>query len=333
MNEVGSIQRKIFQQIKEHLPSNLSLVYEITTLLDLSQDSAYRRIRGEKALTLEELFKLKEHYNISLDEFCGECSDNVIFKSSFIDANKFKVSDWLDKVFMDIKRIDEAKDREIIYAAKDPPLFHYFQLPEIAAFKVFFWEKTLFQFPDYDEQMFSLEDAKEDTYKKGRKILALATKIPTIEIWNEHTFKILLSQIEYYFVSGFFKNEDDLANLLDKTEKWIHHIQKEAELGFKFLYGTHPEGVENTFKLYSNEVVLNDNSILIRTNLGYKSYLTFNVLSLLHTADQNFCIEMDKYFRGIMRKSNLISVSGAKERNRFFHEQIHAIHQLKKKVL
>lgn len=333
MKEVGAVQREIFHQIKEKLPPNLSLVFEIARLLDLSQDSAYRRIRGEKPLTLEELLKLKEKYNLSIDEFCGEFSNNVNFKCSFIEPNYFKVSDWLDKVYNDIQIIYNAKDREIIYAAKDPPIFHYFQLPEIAAFKVFFWEKTLFQFPEYDEKVFSLEEISDETYKKGRKILTVATKIPTIEIWNEQTFKIMLSQIEYYFVSGFFKSKDDLFNLLDKSEKWIHHIQKEAELGYKYLYGTSPNGIENTFKLYSNEVVLNDNSILIRTNQGYGSYLTFNVLSLLNTTNQNFCIELDKYFRGIMRKSNLISVSGAKERNRFFSEQIQAIQRLRAKVL
>lgn len=333
MKEVGAIQREIFQKIKKKLPPNLSLVFEITNLLKLSQDSAYRRIRGEKPLSLEELFILKEHYNISLDEFCDEQSNSVNFKSSIIEPDTFKVSDWLDKVYADLLLIDKAKDQEIIYAAKDPPIFHYFQLPEIAAFKVFFWEKTLFQFPEYDEKMFRLDEVSEDTYKKGRKILALATKIPTIEIWNEHTFKIMLSQIEYYFVSGFFKSKDDLLNLLDKSEKWIHHIQKEAELGYKYLYGTTPNGIENNFKLYSNEVVLNDNTILVRTNLGYISYLTFNVLSLLQTNNQNFCIELDKHFRGIMRKSNLISVSGAKERNRFFSEQIHAINRLKSQIL
>jgi len=333
MNQVDSVQREIFQKIKEKLPHNLSLVFEITHVLGVSQDSAYRRIRGEKPLTLEELFKLKKHFGLSLDQFSGDSSSNVNFNCSTIGAEKFKVSDWLDKVYSDLQKIDYANEREIIYAAKDPPLFHYFQLPEIAAFKVFFWEKTLFQFPEYEEKMFRLDDVSEDTFQKGRKTVALATKIPTIEIWNEQTFKILLSQIEFYWISGFFQSRDDFFNLLDKTEKWIHHIQKEAEYGFKYLYGKPAEGVENTFKLYSNEVVLNDNTILIKTNLGYSAYLTFNVLSLLQTNNQVFCGELDKYFRGIIKKSNLISLSGAKERNRFFNEQFRAIQSLKRNVV
>ena len=333
MNQVGAIQGEIFQKIKSKLPSNLSLVFEITEVLGLSQDSAYRRIRGEKPLTVEELFKLKDHFGISLDQFGGESSNSVNFNCSTIGAETFKVSDWLDKVYADLHKINAMQECEIIYAAKDPPLFHYFQLPEIAAFKVFFWEKTLFQFPEYDEKNFCFDEISDDTFLKGRKTLAMAAKIPTIEIWNEQTFKILLSQIEFYWVSGFFSNNDDFFNLLDKTEKWIHHIQKEAEYGFKYLYGSQAEGVENNFKLYVNEVVLNDNTILVRTNLGYSAYLTFNVLSLLETTNQDFCKELDKYYRGILRKSNMISLSGAKERNRFFNEQLHAIQKLKSQVI
>jgi len=333
MNLAGTIQGEIFQEIKSKLPSNLSLVFEISEVLGLSQDSAYRRIRGEKPLTVEELFKLKNHFGISLDQFGGESSKCVNFNCSTIGAETFKVSNWLDKVYADLHKISAMQECEIIYAAKDPPLFHYFQLPEIAAFKVFFWEKTLFQFPEYDEKIFCFDEISDDTFLKGRKTLAMAAKIPTIEIWNEQTFKILLSQIEFYWVSGYFSNSDDFFNLLDKTEKWIHHIQKEAEYGFKYLYGTKAEGVENNFKLYVNEVVLNDNTILVRTNLGYSAYLTFNVLSLLETTNQDFCRELDKYYRGILRKSNMISLSGAKERNRFFNEQLHAIQKLKRQVI
>jgi len=333
MEEVVKIQREIFQKIKAQLSPNLSLVFEIANLLKLSHDSAYRRIRGENPLSLKELFTLKERFNISLDQFCGSGSNSINFGCSPIDAKKFELSDLLDKIYYDLREIYTAKDCEIIYAAKDPPLFHYFQLPEIAAFKIFFWEKTLFQFPEYNGKMFNLSDVPSETYQKGQKVLTLGTKIPTIEIWNEYTFRIMLSQIEYYWVSGFFANKDDLFNLLDKTEKWIHHIQTEAEYGFKFLYGGNPEGVENTFKLYSNEVVLNDNTILVKSNNKYNVYLTYNVLSVLQTSNQKFCAELDNYFKSIIKKSNLISLTGAKERNRFFNEQIFAIKQFKKRVV
>ncbi|NQU88394.1 MAG: hypothetical protein HQ541_21825 [Mariniphaga sp.] len=332
MDQTSTIQKAIFNLIKEKLSPNISLVNEIAEVLDLGNDSAYRRIRGDKPLTLEELFKLKSHYGISIDTFFGDTGNSVTFESSLIEPEKFEVSDWIEKIVGDLTLISYAKEKEIVYVAKDPPLFHYFQLPEIAAFKVFFWEKTLFQFPEYEEKKFDPDDIDSDVFKKGQKALAIASKIPTIEIWNENTFRILLSQIEYYWICGYFIKKDHLKNLLDKMEKWIMHIQKEAELGFKYLYGHDPEGIENTYQLYFNEVVFNDNTILVKTERGYAAYLTFNVLSLLNTTNQKFCADLDKYFRGLIKKSTLISHTGAKERIRFFNEQLNEVRLFRKRI-
>lgn len=332
MDQTSTIQRALFDSIKQKLSPNISLVNEIAEILDLSHDSAYRRIRCDKPLTIEELFKLKSHFGISIDAFGEDKGNNVMFVSSLIEHEQFKISNWIDKISEDLLQISESKNIEIIYAAKDPPLFHYFQFPEITAFKVFFWEKTLFQFPEYEKKIFDLDKINQEIFKKGRKALALTTKIPTIEIWNEFIFRILLSQIRFYWESGLFAKKSHLKNLLDKMEKWLLHIQKEAELGFKFLYGSQPEGIENTFQLYSNEVILNDDTILVKTDHGYAAYLTFNGLSLLKTSNQKFCTELNKYFHGLMKKSNLISLSGAKERNRFFNEQLNEINLFRKRV-
>jgi len=332
MDQISTIQKTIFNLIKEKLPPNISLVNEIAEILELGHDSAYRRIRGEKPLSFEELSKLKSHFHFSIDAYLGDQGNNVTFESSLIEPEKFEVSNWVDKIFNDLVKINYAKQKEIIYVAKDPPLFHYFQLPEIAAFKVFFWEKTLFQFPEYETKTFNPDDIEVDVYKKGHKALAMYSKIPTVEIWNENTFRILLSQIEYYWISGFIIKKSHLKNLLDKMEQWILHMKKEAELGFKFLFGHDPEGIEDSYKLYFNEVVYNDNTILVKTDRGYSAYLTFNVLSLLNTTNQKFCSDLNTYFRGLMKKSTLISHTGEKERNRYFNEQLNEINAFRKRM-
>jgi hypothetical protein len=138
--------------------------------------------------------------------------------------------------------------------------------------------------------------------------------------------------MEYYRVSGFFEKEEDLFLLCDKLEKWIHHIRKQAECGFKFIYGEPAEGIENTFKMYENEVVLNDNSIFVRRDDVRTVYLTFNTLSLLITQSPFFCANIDNYFSKLIRKSNLISISGAKERNRFFNRLLSVVNDFRKRI-
>ena len=51
----AELQTAFLKQIKNQLPSHLALVDAIAEQLNLSNDSAYRRIRGEKHLTFDEI--------------------------------------------------------------------------------------------------------------------------------------------------------------------------------------------------------------------------------------------------------------------------------------
>ncbi|MCD4724989.1 MAG: hypothetical protein K8R63_09100 [Bacteroidales bacterium] len=333
MEKPGDIQIALFQAIKHKLPDELSFVHEIAELLGISYDSAYRRIRGDKPLTLEELISLNQRFGISLDIFLDLDSRNIIFNCHAVEPEKYKIKQWLDTILADMNRINQASEKEIIYAAKDPPLFHYFQFPEIGAFKMFFYQKSLLQFPEFSDKKLRLDDADEEILETGKKLLISSIKVPTTEIWNEDTFNITLRQIEYYWIAGYFASKDDVLNLCDKFEKLLKHIQKQAELGFKFLYGQDPVGIEGSFKMYENEIVLNDNSILVKTPEYSAVYLTFNVLSLLTTTNAVFANYIEKFLMGLIKQSNLISVSGAKERSRFFNKLLQTIEQFKNSIV
>ena len=61
------IQGGFFQVIKDHLPGHISLVDELADTLEVSNDSAYRRIRGETSLTFDEIAILSIKYGVSID--------------------------------------------------------------------------------------------------------------------------------------------------------------------------------------------------------------------------------------------------------------------------
>jgi hypothetical protein len=332
METKSHIQQKIFQEIKEKVPATHSFVHEIADILGLSYDSAYRRIRGDKEISVEELYKLTRAYKLPLDTLFQADSREVSFQCAPLDCDSFKVKDWLSLVLRNIKEISEAREKEIIYAAKDVPVFHYFQIPEIAAFKIFFWEKTLFQFPEYEDRYFRLDEVDPEVIKVGQQALFYATKVPAKEIWNQDTFNIMLRQIEYYWISGIIRKKNEALNLIDKVELWIRHIHKQAELGSRLVYEQTSEGIENSFQFYENDVVLSDNTILVNTDGKTTVYLTFNVLSLLVTHNSFFAEHVSRYLNGLLKKSNLISLYGARDRNRFFNTLYHSIEALKSRI-
>lgn len=332
MSDLYNIQGAIFDEIKRKLPPSHSFVHEISELLVLSYDSAYRRIRGEKIISLEELYKLCVHFNISVDTIFKIKSGKTVFNSLAIDPEKLNVKQWLQNMLNNIQAVHAAKDKKIIYAAKDAPFFHYFHIPELTAFKLFFWQKTLFQFPEFREKKFSLSEMDDELFSLGQKILINYCKIPTTEIWNEDTFYIMLRQMEYYWISGLFERNKDLLILIDKLEQWIKHLHLQAEFGFQFMYGQEPHGVEGNFCLFENEVVLNDNTVLVTTDNIKMTFLTYNVVNLLTTTDPVFISQIDRFLSGLLKKSIQISTSAAKERNRFFNKLQQQIDSFRQKV-
>ena len=327
MNQPLTVQEILFQSIKNKLAPNISFVHDLSELLGISYDSAYRRIRGEKELSLEELKTICLHYEISIDALFNFKSNNVIFNSLAIGAEGFDIEKWLCSLLMAIKKIHGAREREIIYAAKDIPVFYYFEFPEIAAFKIYFWNKALIPASGYEDKKLSLQ-APENLYEIGRQLLSHYIKIPTIEIWSEETISSVLRQIEYCFISGFFERIEDVFRLCDVLESWLDHVQSQAEHGFQYMRGTPAEGIENNYRLFHNEVLVSDNTILVNMDGQKISYNTYNVINQLITTNPVFCNQIEKSFRNLMQKSTMISGTSAKERHRFFnilHEKTKAL--------
>jgi plasmid maintenance system antidote protein VapI len=75
--EGNELQRLFFQYIKSKLPSNISFAEEIADVLNLINDSAYRRIRGEKFLSLEELSKIATHFGVSVEQLLNLKNSNA----------------------------------------------------------------------------------------------------------------------------------------------------------------------------------------------------------------------------------------------------------------
>ena len=313
-----NIQLTLFQKIKETLPPGLSLADEIADVLHISLDSAYRRLRGEKPLVFEEVFLLATKFNFSVDDIFNLQTKGSSFYCRIVESREISFEDYLKNIYDNLIQIQLLSNPEIIYFAKDIPIFHHFQYPRIAAFKLFFWSKTIIQHAEFKDKNFSFDIIDEKILEIGRKALSVYSKIPSVEIWNEETVTSVLRQIEFYLDSGIIAKKEDALALCDEFNNLFDHIKLQAEQGCKFFCGKEPI-YQHNFKLYNNEVILGDNSISVTSDIMKITYIPFNVLSLMVSTEKGFCEKVENYLRTMMKKSSLISEDSEKERNRFFN--------------
>ena len=313
------LQQQIFNIIKTKLPVSASLVDEISEVLNIGSDSVYRRIRGEKEISLTELKLLCERYTISLDQLLELKSDSVIFSSPEINVEQLPFEKYLYSILKQLQFFNSFKKRRLQYLSKDAPVFHFYLFPEIAAFKSFFWAKTIMNQPGFMHRKFSLQDQEGmNHYQTGLKIIEEYNNMPSVELWNHESINSTVSQIEFYRDAGIFSSGDDLIAVLESLLKMLDHLQLQAEKGCKFLPGATDVGYRSTFEFYINEVIIGSNTILTQLDDLRLTFVTYNVLHYMHTSDARFNTKSFANFETLTQRSTLISGTGEKDRNKFF---------------
>ncbi len=317
--EHQDIQTVFFQHIKNTLPPHLSFVDEIAEILQISNDSAYRRIRGEKQLSFEEIKKLCSFFKISLDQLLNLNSDSIVFSGKFINPETFNYETYMQGLLGLMNMIQSFEQKEMYYLSKDIPLFYYYMFPEIGCFKNFAWLKTLLHFPEYQNQKFSFESYMDKYKPTAEKIAEQYVQVPSVEIMNADNILTTLRQIEYYKDSHLFQKEEDVETVYNSLEQMVNHMELQASEGKKFMRGKQPTAQSTDYKLFVNEFIIGDNSFLIILNQAKMAVLTHSSLNPIITRDQNFGNYTYDNIKNLLRKSSLISGVGERERAMFFN--------------
>jgi hypothetical protein len=315
------IQQLFFQKIKESMPVHLSFVDDVAELLNISNDSVYRRIRGDKVISLDEVQKFCSHYMISLDQFFNLKSDAYIFKGELGDNSEQSFDAWLKRVTEAFLLFNNFEKRHLTILMKDIPPFVHFQIPELALFKFYFWMKSILHYESLKNVKFDLEDEFLQSYlPASKKIINLYHSMPITEIWNVESLNSSLRQVKFYHESGLLKNSATTKMLLDKLELLINHIESEAELGLKFDLAKQADASCSEYRIFVNELILGDNTYLAELDGQRMVFLNHSVLYFIATTDEKFTSSTAENMLNLERKSTLISGVGEKERTVFFNK-------------
>lgn len=311
-------QTNFIARIREVIPPNHSLVDELADVLNISNDSAYRRIRGETSLTIDEVNTLCSHYKLAFDVSGNTLNSSVTFNYHHLENNVSKFETYLTNIRDDLKRIKSAEKKELIFAAEDVPVFHHFRHPLLSAFKLFYWNKSILNTPELEGKKFDPAFVPPSLPPIVREIYALYIEVPSVEIWSDDTMNSTFKQIEYYVDSGLFTSKEQALAVCQDVETMITDIQKQAEHSCKFMGENPAPGQENNYTLYNSELMIGNNCILITMGSSKAVYLSHNTFNSMVTINPSFCEETERWLKNLSKKSTPISGVSEKQRYRFF---------------
>lgn len=317
------MQEMFIKHLKQIVPTNVSLVDDIADLLNISNDSAYRRLRNETVLSLDETYKICKHYKISVDSVFSNMGDSVTCSYIKLTDSAENFENYLAGILNQLLRLQKAEQSKIIYAAEEIPIFHSFYSKKLAAFKLFYWQRSVLNIPDYQSKKFEWDSVPEKQLALANDIYQAYLKIPSTEIWTDETIQTTIKQIEYYFESGAFKEKGDCIIVLEELKKMMQAIHRFAENENK--NEAKSSGV--SFSLFNSDLVIGTNCIHININSAVYSYISFNTMNSLTTGNHQFCEEIEHWMKNLIKKSTLISSIAEKQRFQFFSKAYKAIDQ------
>lgn len=327
MSKENALQINFLNRIKDIIPEKKSFTDEIADVLGVSSDSVYRRVRGETLLTINEVFQLCTHYNISFDLFTHNAK-NIAFNYEAMGSSAgFRV--YLSSILNDMLQIVRAENKQIIYAAIDIPIFHHFNYPELSAFKMFYWMKAVVNVPSLLDKKFAVAHIQPEFAELGKKIFETYCKIPSIEIWTDETINSLIKQIEFYWDSGNFESKEDALTVCAQAKNEIETLNKQAEVSNK---AGKLAGGEPNFTLYHSQIEIGNNCIFTKKGDIESIYLSVHTFNKIITGNPGFVADTKLWLENFIKKSNPISGVSQIHRYKFFKRASDKLDRLNTKI-
>jgi hypothetical protein len=324
-------QAFFIEVLKKAVSPKLNLADEVGQVLKISADSSYRRLRGETEFTLNESIRLCNYFDIPLEILNPQMSEAVTFRTNRLNNDKDSFTDYLDGLLKELTWLSKYENAEIIYAAEDLPVFYSLFFPVLARFKMCYWNKSILNVPEL--QRMKIEDIElPDTWRElTSKICTLFLQIKSIEVWNTDTFKSTFEQIKFYWEAGFFREKQSAFDVIEEFKNVIKMIEMQSEMGKKMNFKK-GQFSQADFILYTSELMIGNNCVLIRADDKGACYIGYNTFNYMRTNNRFFNDQAEIWMRNLISKSTLVSMVSEKQRNQFFKSTINQIDALRRQI-
>ncbi|MBB2146419.1 hypothetical protein GM921_13035 [Pedobacter sp. LMG 31464] len=299
-------QTEFFARIKSALPEYQNMAQSIAECLAISVNEAYKKIRGNSALNLQQIIKLANTFEVS---FIYKPNQSPTVTFDYLSMNKESLSmlDYLKDLLKNIKQIQQSKQKHITITTDDIPLFHFFKYPELTCFKLFFWSDSVMN----NEAKFDPSLFEEEIIDISKELNQIYLEIPCTEIWAKDTVHGTIEQIRYAFEAGYI-NATKAELITEQVRYCLTDMNMYAISSKKTIDPNH------TFNWYNCDV-LGSISYLVDFKETMLCFNRFNTFNYLKTEDQSYCEQTKSWMHSLIKKSVSFSGQGEKHRNKYLY--------------
>ncbi len=319
--EATNIQANLFKQIQKKI-APLSIADELVDLLGIGLSTAYRRINGTTPLTPDELVKVLARYpTVSFEKLIKP--NYAPFTLPVLTTAPKNVFQYLDVIESDLNEARQYPDTLISYAAQDLLFFHYLLIPEIAVFKLYMWDRTIWGFEDTKHQPFNLEKQLQNKklLQQIERIAEAYARIHCEEIWNINMLDVTLNQIQHSYLSGHFKDALQVRYMLTLLKQLCGKMQNIATLGLKKDSSDGSESAK--ISVWYNELIHNNAFVLAKlTDTQKVVFSVFDSPNFMYSMDDCIYQQSQTFFDKLKHLARRIDGVGQESARHLFFQRL-----------
>lgn len=222
----------VLAKILDTMPENIKPVNLLMDVLDIGKESAYRRLRGEKTLSLEEVYKLSLVLNFSLDEITGnDKTDTAAFNHiGTLEQNPSKnLLEFFRYHEKYLQRLIDSGNFEITCTLNHLLLTMFVDHEQLFKFIYYRWIHQMSDVPlNY---LYSTLVIPSEIKEICGRLSLLNTKIrKLVLIIDSNIIFNLIKEMQYFHVRGLL-NETELNTLKTKLREYMNDIEITIDKG------------------------------------------------------------------------------------------------------
>lgn len=308
----SELNKRIVESVLKHIPKNRKPVIYLVNALNLSRESAYRRIRGDIPFTIEELMTLAIDLEFSIDRIYDQEKQN----HAFYDYSRMGKS-TIDFFLMMLKKYNELHEKinydkklEAIMAFNTfpPPLFVGF--PNLFKFMYYMWlhqDEEIYRNTPYSEVVLPSEAIVFQRKMQGSLIQGTNVTL----ILDINIFQNLIKEIQYFYCRKLLTDEEMLL-LKKETLHLINQYENMAQTG---NYGN------TKVQLYLSSLCVNSNTAYYNNDNNVEPLFWIFTINPVVIRNAGIASMQLKWLNSLKRQSALITQSNEIMQSEFFFQQ------------
>lgn len=309
-----TLNERLITAIKNVLPERENMAQVLMDILLIGRESVYRRLRGEVFFTFEEVAKISQELEISVDSVIGITnSERAIFDFNLMNPQA-KIENYATKLetyirlYRQMKKHDNSVAR---YALNNLPYTIYLAYPNVSKFKYYKWlyqantaiPHTLYADLEIPSHIMDFQKSfvAENRYIKR-----------SLMILDRNVFSAMVYDIEYFYSLNIISLQDvellkaELIEMLDDLEN-------------QAITGLYKSGTE--IQMYLSNVDIEATYCHYEYGDQQYSHLRLYSINGIDSQVPKVCSRQKEWIESLKRYSTLITQSGEMQRVSYFNKQ------------